>query len=79
MATRIQDTFVSVDQLRDACISEEKELTDYDGIGDVTADVIEDWWEFRYAREKRIPEQTVDGNTIYIHTDWSDTLREIEE
>jgi|APHM01.1.fsa_nt_gi hypothetical protein len=79
MARRIQDVFVSVDQLRDACISNDEKPLDYDGIAGVTAGVIADWWEHRYAREKQIPEHTVEGATIYIHTDWSETLREVEE
>jgi ERCC4-type nuclease len=77
-AKRIEDTFVTVEQLVDAVLSE-TELTGYDGIGPKTAEVIEDWWENRFEREERMGSSSVERTssksaTIHFHTSWSSAI-----
>jgi ERCC4-type nuclease len=50
-ASRIEDAFVTVNQLVDA-IESDADLTERDGIGPKTAEVIEDWWQNRFEREE---------------------------
>jgi len=77
-AARIEDVFVTVEQLVDAVESDEP-LTDRDGIGPKTADVIEEWWESRFEREEQMDSGTFERTgaktaTIHIHTSWADAL-----
>jgi hypothetical protein len=77
-ATRIEETFVTAEQLVDAVLSEQ-ELTDYDGIGPKTAAVIEDWWDNRFEREEQMNSSSVERTgsksaTIHFHTSWSEAI-----
>lgn len=77
-ATRIEDTFVTAEQLVDAVESDEP-LTDIDGIGPSTAETIEEWWEDRFEREEKMGSGSVERTgaksaTIHFHNSWADAL-----
>jgi Holliday junction resolvasome RuvABC DNA-binding subunit len=79
-AHRIEETFVTAEQLVEA-VESDKELTDYDGIGPKTAEIIEDWWENRFEREENMDSSSVERTssksaTIHFHSSWSDALGE---
>lgn len=78
MATRIEETFVTVEQLLDA-IEDDEPLTSVDGVGPATAEVIEEWYENREEREQQAKTATVEPTpstslTIKNNGDWSDAL-----
>lgn len=78
IADRIEDVFVTVEQLVEA-IESDQELTEYDGIGPKTAEVIEDWWEQRFEREESMTSSTVERTgaksaSIYLHRSWESAL-----
>ena len=77
-ATRIEKTFVTVEQLLDAVESDDP-LTDIDGIGPATADVINDWYEHREEREANARESTATRTSsktlsISFHGSWAEPL-----
>lgn len=77
-AARIEDVFVTAEQLVEACESDEP-LTEVDGIGPSTAEVISEWWDNAEEIERKIDKgefvrtgaQTA---SIYNLGDWSDAL-----
>lgn len=78
VARRIEDVFITVENLVTA-VESEKPLTDHDGIGRETADVIEDWWDHRFEREEQIPAVPAEqeGTTalaIHMHRSWADAI-----
>lgn len=78
MAATIEETFVTVEQLLDA-IEDDDPLTDRDGIGPKTAEVIMDWYANREEREEKASEATTrrTSNTsmrITFHQSWEDAL-----
>jgi len=69
IASQIENAFVTVDQLVGAVQSDDP-LTEYDGIGPKTAEVIEDWWETRFEREEMMDGASVErtgAKTATIH------------
>lgn len=77
-AVRIENAFVTVGQMMDA-IESEDDLTDVDGIGPKTAEVIEEWYEHRHVQEEKMPESTVERSsskaaTIHFHKSWEELL-----
>jgi hypothetical protein len=79
-ASRIEDTFVTVEQLVDAVESDEP-LTNYDGIGPKTAETIREWWDHRFEVEEQMGGGELEKTgaktaTIHFHESWEDTLRE---
>ena len=80
MAARITDTFVTVEQLVEA-VESDRELTSYDGVGTMTAVVIEEWWANRFERERHVDNSTVEQTssqtaTIHFHQSWGDAIGE---
>ena len=78
VAHNIEEAFITVEQLLEAIESEEP-LTELDGIGHKTAEVIEDWYENRQEREANASRSTVKrtSNTslsISFHQSWEDAL-----
>lgn len=78
VASRIEDAFVTVGQLVDA-VESDQPLTDHDGIGPATAEVIERWWESRFEREEKMNGGSVERTglktaTIHFHSSWSPVL-----
>lgn len=78
VATRIEDTFVTAEQLVQAVESDDP-LTEYDGIGPKTAEVIEEWWENRFEREEKMSSSTFERTgaktaSIYFHSSWEDAI-----
>lgn len=78
MARRIEDTFVTVEQLVDA-VEADEDLTSIDGVGPATALTIEEWFENREQREREAKTATVERTsskslTIKNNGDWSDAL-----
>lgn len=76
----VVEAFVTVEQLIDAIESDEP-LTDCDGIGPSTVDVIENWWDDRFDREVQMPDSTVTRQSsksasIELHHSWDDALEE---
>jgi len=77
-AKRIEDAFTTVGQLVVA-VESDNPLTDYNGIGPKTAEVIEDWWENRFEIEEKMEsgefvrtgEKT---GTIHFYKSWSDAI-----
>ena len=74
VAHRIEDTFVTVEQLVDA-VKSDQPLTEYDGIGPKTAEAIEEWWEHRFKREEGIKNSSVERTgpktaTIHFNKSW---------
>lgn len=77
-AHRIEDTFVTVEQLVEA-VRSDQDLTDYDGIGPKTAEVIDDWWDRRFEREEKMDSGSVERTgaktvMIHFHNSWSDAI-----
>ncbi len=77
-ASRIEDAFVTAEQLVEAVVSE-RPLTEHDGIGPKTAEAIQEWWENRFEREEEISIGSVEGTgaktaSIYFHRSWEDVL-----
>ena len=58
VASNIESTFVTVEQLIDA-IEGDDDLTDIDGIGPKTSETIMDWYENRFDREESAQETSV--------------------
>lgn len=78
VASNIEKTFVTVEQLLEAVESEEP-LTAVDGVGPATAEVIEDWYEHREEREANARRSTFKRTsntsaTISFHRSWADAL-----
>lgn len=78
VASRIEETFVTAEQLVDA-VESEKDLTDYDEIGPVTAEAIEDWWEYRFEREEKVGSGSFERTgpktaTVHIYRSWEDAI-----
>lgn len=78
MASRIEEKFITVEQLLDAIESDEP-LTSVDGIGSTTAETICEWYENREEREKQAQAATVERTssksmTIKNNGDWTDAL-----
>lgn len=78
VATNIENTFVTVEQLLDAIESDEP-LTLVSGIGPKTAEVITDWYENRFEREEAASGSTIKqtSNTslnISFHPSWDDAI-----
>lgn len=77
-AARIEDVFVTAEQLVDACESEGP-LTEVDGIGPSTAVVIADWWDDAEEIERKVDNGEfvrtgAKTATVYNLGDWSDAL-----
>lgn len=77
-AHRIEDTFVTVEQMLDA-IESDAPLTDVNGIGPKTAETIMDWYKHREEREQGVDSATVTHEssrsaTISFHHSWADAL-----
>lgn len=77
-AARIEDVFVTVEQLAEACESDEP-LTEVDGIGPSTADTISEWWEQAEEIERKIDKGEfvrtgAKTATLYNLGDWTDAL-----
>ena len=80
MAARIEDIFVTVEQLVKA-IESDRKLTSYEGVGPTTAVVIENWWVNRFERERQVDSSTVERTssqaaTIKFHQSWSGAIGE---
>jgi len=77
VAHNIEEAFVTVEQMVDA-IEADEPLTDVNGIGPKTAQVIEDWWENREEREENASStvKRTSGSSISIsfHQPWDDAL-----
>ncbi|WP_090312478.1 helix-hairpin-helix domain-containing protein [Natronorubrum texcoconense] len=78
VAHNIEDAFTTVEKLLEAVESDDP-LTDVDGIGPKTAEVIEDWYENRRTRERKANSATVDRTSskslsISFHNSWADAL-----
>ena len=78
VASIIEKEFVTAEQLVEA-VETHDDLTEIDGVGRRTAEVIEDWWEVREERERQIQNaefERTGANTasIYFIPDWSDAL-----
>lgn len=78
IAHRIEETFVTVEQLVQA-IKSDKPLTEYDGIGPSTAETIEDWWENRFEREEKMDGSSLERTgaksaTIHFHNSWAGAI-----
>jgi transposase-like protein len=78
VAHNIEDAFVTVGQLV-AAVESDDPLTDIDGIGPKTAEVIEDWWENRVEREAQASRSTItrtsnSSATISFHQSWETAL-----
>jgi hypothetical protein len=78
VATRIENIFVTVERLVDA-IESDTPLTEHQGVGPATADVITHWWENRFEREEQIDDSSVERTgaktaTIHFHKSWSTAL-----
>lgn len=78
VAHNIEEAFVTVGQLIDAIESDDP-LTDVDGIGPKTSDVILDWWENREQREAKANSATVTKQSsrslsISFHPSWEGAL-----
>jgi len=78
-ASRIEDTFVTAEQLVEA-VQSDQPLTEYDGIGPKTAEVIEEWWEHRFKREEAMDSGEVERTgsktaTIHFHNSWEDAIK----
>jgi len=78
IATRIEDTFVTVKQLVEA-VESDQPLTERDGIGPKTAETIEDWWENRHERENTVCSSSVERTgaktaTIHFHRSWESLI-----
>jgi len=79
VANRIKDIFVTVEQLVEA-VQSDKSLTEYDGVGPKTDEVIKEWWENRFKREEAMDSGEVkrtgsNSATIYFHSSWEDAIR----
>jgi len=79
VAARIEDTFVTAEQLVEA-VQSGQPLTEYDGVGPKTAEVIEEWWENRFKREEAMDSGKVERTgsktaTIHFHNSWEDAIR----
>lgn len=77
-ASRIEETFVTAEQLVEA-VQSDQPLTEYDGIGPKTAEVIEEWWENRFEREEAMDGGSVERTgaktaTIHFHSSWEDVI-----
>lgn len=77
-AHRIGEAFVTVEQLVDA-IESDRGLTEHDGIGPKTAEIIEDWWDNRFEREDKMGGGSVERTgaktaTIHFHNSWSEAI-----
>lgn len=78
-ASRIEDAFVTAEQLVDAV--EDGDLTDHEGIGPKTAETIREWWEHRFEREEQMNNSSVERTgsktrTIHFYSSWEGALRE---
>jgi hypothetical protein len=78
VAHNIEDAFVTIGQLV-AAVESDDPLTDIDGIGPKTAEVIEDWWENRVEREAQASRSTItrtsnSSATISFHQSWETAL-----
>lgn len=78
VARNIEKAFVTVEKLLEAVESDDP-LTDVDGIGPKTAEVIEDWYEHREEREANASSSTVKRKSsrslsISFHQSWEDAL-----
>jgi hypothetical protein len=78
VAHQIEDTFVSVERLVEA-IESDQPLTENEGVGPKTAEIIEDWWDNRFEREEKMDSSSVErtsSNTakIHLHTSWSESI-----
>lgn len=78
MASNIEETFVTAEQLLDAVESDEP-LTERDGIGPKTAETIREWYEHCEEREKRARSSTAKRTgpgslSISLHASWADAL-----
>lgn len=83
VAHRIEDAFVTVEQLVDAVESDDG-LTETDGIGPATAETIEDWWDNRFEREEQMDSSSVERTgaktaSIHFHNSWMDAIRVEQE
>jgi len=80
-AARIEDAFVTVEQLV-AAVESDAALTDVDGIGPATAETIREWWGVRHEREKQMNASSVEQTgsksaTIHFHKSWGSALGEV--
>jgi len=80
VARRIEDAFVTAEQLVDA-VESDQELAEHDGIGPKTAEIIEDWWENRFEREDKINSGSIEPTgsksaTIHFHESWNGAIGE---
>ncbi|QRY21773.1 hypothetical protein JT689_01540 (plasmid) [Halobacterium sp. GSL-19] len=78
VARQIKDAFVTVEQLLDA-VESEKPLTEVDGVGPKTKEVIEEWYETSEEREQDARAATFTRTsstsaTITFHNSWADAL-----
>jgi len=78
VAHNVEEAFFTVERLVSACESEEP-LTEHDGIGPKTAEVIEEWWENREEREQKASSSSVKRTSsssvsITFHSSWADAL-----
>lgn len=78
VAHNIEKAFVTVEQLLEA-VESDTPLTDVDGIGPKTAEVIDDWYEHREDRERNASRSTVTPTSqssarITFHQPWTDAL-----
>lgn len=74
----IEDTFVTVKDLLDE-VESDRDLTEIDGIGPKTEDVIDSWYENRFEREKQADSGKVERHSkssmsIYKIYSWKEEL-----
>lgn len=78
VAHQIEEAFVTAEQLVEA-VESDQDLTEHDGIGTKTAQIIRDWWNNRFEREEQISSGSVERTgaktaTIHFHNSWSDAI-----
>lgn len=78
VAANIESAFTTVEKMVDAVESDDP-LTEVDGIGPKTAEVIMEWYENRAERERKASETTVKRTSsksmsISFHNSWEDAL-----
>lgn len=77
-ASRIEDVFVTVEQLVDAVVAD-KALIEHDGIGPKTAETIEDWWDNCFEREEKMENSEFERTgaktaSIHFYQSWEDAI-----
>jgi len=77
-AKRIEKTFTTAEQLIEA-VESDQPLTERDGIGPKTAETINEWWNVRFERERKMDSSEFERTgkntaSIHFHASWKDAL-----